>query len=233
MIRLDSTFKKFINFRGPAVRCCTPLRLKKYENHRSCSDWKSQSSSESLHSWFGIFHPWGGFLAPNSWRKATTIAPHVGMDLQAKLSYQIRHKRVTKLFETESLDSCSYPTLLLKIDQISQCVISGIKPEKDRDLVWRGIWDMFHPFWIRSHVFRIQHKRDFQGLWNQQKFLNKRIANGDFVKFILVFSIFRLIDFIFPLSFSIPNSSSSSWPFPRYSTFLIWILPWFPSKKYL
>lgn len=82
------------------------------------------------------------------------------------------HKRVTKLFATESLDSSSYPTLLLKINQISQCVISGIKPEKVRDLVFRGIWDMFHPFWIRSHVFRIQHKRDFQGLWNQQKFLS-------------------------------------------------------------
>ena len=117
------------------------------------------------------------------------------------------HKRVTKLFATESLDSSSYPKLLLKKHQKSQCVISGIKPEKVRDLVFRGIWDMFHPFWIRSHVFRIQHKQDFQGLWNQQEFLNKRI---DFVKFILVFSIFRLIDFIFPLSLSIPNSSSSS-----------------------
>lgn len=51
---------------------------------------------------------------------------------------------------------------------------------------------------IRSYVFRIQHKWDFQGLWNQQQFLNKRIANGDFEKFI---SIFRLIDFIFPLSY--------------------------------
>lgn len=95
-----------------------------------------------------------------------------------------------------------------------------VKAPLGRRKLWRLAYHRLHKLGLIPAAFLVDHPA-VTGLWDEKRKERYRqygcnvqnldtIANGDFVKFILVFSIFRLIDFIFPLSLSIPKSSSSS-----------------------